>query len=127
MANYIKVFNDHFIEFVNDVHQLFPDDVDVLTCKNTFISVRKINPKLIVKIWKVYIVEKYRDKIVAGDIDFFVNKDYASDLTDSANADKILQSINRLRDPIKHMNPENQLKSMKYIQNLTKLSDLCVI
>jgi len=127
MTNYIKVFNDHFEEFINDVHRLFPQDEDVLTSKNTIISIRKINPKMIVKIWKTYIVEKYKDKIEAGDIQFFITKDYANDLTDTSNSDKIMQVINRLRDPIKNMNAENQLKSMKYIQNLTKLSEFCIV
>jgi hypothetical protein len=38
---------------------------------------------------------------------------------------KIMESINRLREPIRNMGPDNQAKVMKYIQNLTKLSELC--
>ena len=33
-----------------------------------------------------------------------------------------MESIDRLRTPIKNMNKENQDKTMKYIQNLTKLA-----
>ena len=36
-----------------------------------------------------------------------------------------MESIDRLRTPIKNMTTENQAKTMKYIQNLTKLSYLC--
>ena len=36
-----------------------------------------------------------------------------------------MESINRLREPIKNMTPDNQSKVMKYIQNLTKLAELC--
>ena len=127
MANIVGAFNDHFQEFVNDIHTLFPNDVDILTSKNALFAVRKANPKMIVKIWKLYIVEKYRKEIESGNIAFFVNKDYSNDISSAKNSDKIMESINRLREPIKNMNIENQEKTMKYIQNLTKLSDLCQV
>ena len=123
--NILSAFNDHFMEFLNDVHMLFPDDVDVLTAKNALSQVRKANPKMIVKIWQMFIVDKYRTEIESGTIDFFINKDYSDDLVNSENSSKILSSINRLREPIRQMDDENQKKTMKYIQNLTKLSDLC--
>ena len=54
----------------------------------------------------------------------FINKDYSADLDNAANPDKIMQAINRLREPVKSMKPEDQNKTMKYIQNLTKLSGI---
>jgi hypothetical protein len=54
-----------------------------------------------------------------------MNKDYSADLSVSQNNDKIMESINRLRDPIRNMGPDNQAKVLKYIQNLTKLAELC--
>jgi hypothetical protein len=66
----------------------------------------------------------YRQQIEAGDINFFLTKDYSSDLARNDNADKIMESIDRLRKPIKDMSLENQAKTMKYIQNLCKLAVL---
>jgi hypothetical protein len=125
MSNILTAFNDHFLEFLNDIQSVFPNDVDILTAKNALTSIRKANPKMIVKIWKVFIAEKYRDQILAGDIAFFIDKDYGSDVSSAQNSDKIMDSINRLRDPIRNMGPDNQAKVMKYIQNLTKLSEMC--
>jgi len=125
MSNILTAFNDHFIEFLNDVQSVFPEDPDILLAKNALIAIRKANPKMIVKIWKSYIADKYKDKIKENDISFFLDKDYSSDVSYVPGSDKIMDSINRLRQPIKNMTPENQLKSMKYIQNLTKLSELC--
>jgi len=125
MSNILTAFNDHFLEFLNDVQSVFPEDADILTAKNALTAIRKANPKMIVKIWRAFIAEKYRDKIAAGDIGFFLDKDYASDVAASQNSDKIMESINRLREPIRNMGPDNQAKVMKYIQNLTKLSELC--
>ena len=125
MSNILTAFNDHFVAFINDVQSVFPEDTDVLTAKNALTAIRKANPKMIVKIWKVFIADKYKSEIDAGDISFFAEKDYSSDVSVSQNSDKIMESIDRLRAPIKNMSPENQAKTMKYIQNLTKLSDLC--
>jgi hypothetical protein len=98
------------------------DDVDILTAKNSLTAIRKANPKLIVRIWMKYVATPYNDKILAGDINFFIEKDYANDLTRSGNQDQIMDSIDRLRKPVKNMNPDNQQKTMKYIQNLCKIA-----
>ena len=125
MSNILTAFNDHFIEFLNDVQGVFPDNVDILTAKNALLTIKKANPKMIVKIWKTFIADKYREQIRAGDIEFFINKDYGADVSSTQNSDKIMSSINHLREPIRNVGVENQAKSMKYIQNLTKLADMC--
>ena len=123
--NILTAFNDHFFEFLNDVQKVFPEDADILTAKNALLTVRKANPKMIVKIWNAFVVGKYKGEIEAGNIDFFINKDYSTDVSSASNSDKIMESINRLREPIKNMCPDNQSKVMRYIQNLTKLAELC--
>lgn len=121
-SNFVSVFNNHFSEFVDDIQSVFPDDADILTAKNSLLAIRKANPKLLVRIWVNYVYNPYKDQIDSGNIDFFLSKDYSSDLSKNENAEKIMESINRLRKPIKEMSPENQAKTMKYIQNLSKLA-----
>jgi hypothetical protein len=121
-TNLLTVFNDHFAEFVNDIQSVFPTDADILTAKNALIAIRKANPKMLVRIWIKYVATPYQAEIEKGDIEFFITKDYASDLARNDNADKIIESIDRLRNPVKQMSPENQAKTMKYIQNLSKLA-----
>ena len=125
MNNILTAFNDHFIEFVSDIQNVFPNDPDILATKNILVTVRKANPRMIVKIWISFVVGKYKSEIEAGNIGFFINKDYASDVSAAANSDKIMESINRLREPIRQMTPDDQAKTMKYIQNLTKLAAMC--
>ena len=125
MNNILTAFNDHFIEFVSDIQSVFPTDPDILATKNALSAIRKANPKMIVKIWNSFVVGKYKAEIEAGNIGFFIDKDYASDVSAAANSDKIMESINRLREPIRQMTPESQAKTMKYIQNLTKLAAMC--
>jgi hypothetical protein len=125
MTNILTAFNDHFLDFLNDIQSVFPEDTDVLSAKNALTAIRKANPKMIVKIWKAFIAYKYREEIAVSDIRFFINKDYSTDVSSASGSDKIMESIDRLREPIKNMTSENQAKVMKYIQNLTKLSELC--
>jgi hypothetical protein len=122
--NILTAFNEHFVEFITDVQTVFPENVDVLTAKNSLMMIRKANPKMIIKIWKSNIVDKYRNQIENGDISFFIEKDYSSDLSSAEFSGKIMEGIDRLRGPIKEMAFENREKTMKYIQNLTKLSIL---
>ena len=121
-SNILTAFNDHFVDFISDIQSVFPEDHDVLVAKNALLTIRKANPKMIIKIWNTLIVGKYKNEIEAGNLTFFMEKDYSQDLNNGQNNDKIMEAIDRLRGPVKEMTPENQEKTMKYIQNLTKLS-----
>jgi len=123
--NILSAFNEHFLEFVGDIQSVFPEDRDILVAKNSLIAIKKANPKMIIKIWNTFIVSKYRTEIENGDINFFINKDYSNDLSGvQQEQSKITQAIDRLREPVKQMSDENQQKTMKYIQNLTKLASV---
>jgi len=123
-SSILTAFNNHFTDFVDDIYSVFPNDHDILTAKNSFSAIRKINPKLIIKCWDMYVAAKYSKEIEAGNMDFFINKDYSTDIDTVQNSDKIVEAINRLRNPIKNMTDENKKKIVKYIQNLSKLSSL---
>ena len=123
-SNILTAFNDHFLDFISDIQKVFPEDHDLLVAKNSLLAVRKANPKMIIKIWNVFIVGKYRQEIENGDLNFFINKDYSQDVSSADNSKKIMDSIDRLRGPVKLMTKENQDKTMKYIQNLTKLATI---
>jgi len=123
-TNLLTIFNNHFVEFLTDIQNVFPEDTDILTAKNSLVAIRKANPKLIVRIWIKYVANPYQDRIIAGDVNFFIEKDYANDLTRSGNAEQIMECIDRLRGPVKQMSPDNQAKTMKYIQNLCKLAHM---
>ena len=73
--NILTAFNDHFTEFVTDIQNVFPEDPDILTAKNALLTIRKANPKMIVKIWNAFIVGKYKSEIESGNLDFFIYKD----------------------------------------------------
>lgn len=126
MSTVLSAFNDHFMEFVDDIIRVVPEDTDVLAAKNSFLLIRKANPQLLLKSWNAFVVGKYKNEIDNGNIDFFVNKDYSQDLMNSPvqNSGKIIEAIERIRAPIRQMSVEDQAKTMKYIQNLTTISSM---
>jgi hypothetical protein len=119
----LKTFNDQFMQFTDDIITVFPDDADLRLAKNAFIFFRKANPKVLIDIWHRYVSLKYKDIIQAGDVSFFLEKDYNDDFVYLNEwSARTLEGVNRLRAPLKNMNLENQEKAMKYCQNLTSLS-----
>jgi hypothetical protein len=88
-----------------------------------FETIKQGNPKLLITLWKSKIAIPYKDQIIAGNIDYFLDKDYKEDITTNYN-DTIDNAIQDLRKVIKTMNQENVQMSLKYIQNLCKLSEL---
>jgi hypothetical protein len=118
----MKAFLNQFTEFVEDIHSVFPDNADIDSAKTALFLVKKTNPRILLNAWATYIVGPYTDKIERGDIGFFLEKDYTQDLEYMGNA--VMQKVDALRGPVRDMGADNQAKSMKYIQNLTKLARL---
>jgi hypothetical protein len=119
-------FNNHLEEFLKDIETLFPEDFEIKTSINYLKSVRKMNPKLVIVSWKNYISTPYKNEILCGNIDFFMKKDYNKDLEGAAYCNEIISKIEMLRRPISEMGDDNLNKTVKYIQNLTKLCELYV-
>jgi hypothetical protein len=117
----LKAFNNHFMEFVEDIINIFPNNLDLLTTKKSVLLLKKSNPKIIIHVWNEEVNKKYGSQIDEGDISFFIEKDYNEDLEKYDN-NKISDVIEKLRDTIRNMKKEDLDKSLKYLQNLKKLS-----
>ena len=120
-SHILKTFNDHFIEFIEDIIKVFPENSDLVSIKNSFISFRKLNPKLVLGVFRTYVIDKYSGEIDSKNIDFFINKNYETDLKDNSSSSMIIEKIDKLRDPVREMSEDNQQKVLKYLQNLKKL------
>tara|TARA_B110000008_G_scaffold246990_1_gene258205 strand:- start:5009 stop:5356 length:348 start_codon:yes stop_codon:yes gene_type:complete len=112
------------MEFINDVIILMPEDLDLKTAATFMEGIKKVNPRLIISTWNNWVVTEYRTEIEIGDFSFFEDKDYSRDMVGSASENKILEVIERIRKDVKSMGTTNKNKTLKYMQNLTKLSDI---
>ena len=121
----LTIFNKQFKEFVEDISHVFPENQDLLTLKLAISQILNITPKIIYKGYKKHLIDLYRDKIESGDITFFIDKDYKSDVNKlNSKNNVILDKIDSLREPVRNMGTTEQAKVVKYMQNLMKLSDM---
>jgi hypothetical protein len=120
----VKAFNNHFIEFLDDVLNVFPNDKNIKTAKYYISGIMKINPSIVVKAWHEYVVLPYSKQINDSDWSFFMRKDYEKDIgtSEQYNSEKVLGAIELIRDKASKMSDNDQEKIIKYIQNLSKLS-----
>lgn len=118
----LRTFNIHFFEFLDDLIRILPENVEVLTARKTFGTIKHANPTAIIKVWYAQIYLPYSETIDAGDLSFFYDKNYLSDVGHLACADKVMSVIDSIRDPIRNMSDVNKEHTKKYLQNLSKLS-----
>ena len=126
-TQFLQAFNNHFQEFLDDIVRVFPNDMTVSAAVIGLTKLRKINPRLIIIKFKSAVSEKYGEQILAGDLQYFLEKDYNTDLSDSSQSDAILDKINKLKIPLANMEKADKDSVTKYLQNLCKLSNLYTI
>ena len=116
----LKAFNNGFLQFLEYIHFLFPNDKDIQKAKTALEFMKKTNPKLIITFWYNFIIKHY-DEIEKGNIDFFILYDYSEDVYGNQ---KIIETIDRLRQPLKDLKDDEHSKIVKYVQTLSKMSIL---
>ncbi len=118
----MRAFNKHFFDFIDDIIRVFPENVEIAAARDSFETIRRANPTAIIKAWYKFVATKYGDRLMAGDLDYFLEKDYSEDLANLRNSNKVIEIIDTLREPLKNMGEVNRAMSLKYLMNLCKLS-----
>ena len=118
----MRAFNTLFFEFLSDVMCVCPDNDEIKYAYTSFENIKQMNPSIMIKVWFSHIYTPYREVIDAGNIAFFFEKNYASDLAELGNSKQILDMIDKIRQPICDMTPVNQEHVAQYMINLSKLS-----
>lgn len=122
----LKTFNKQLTEFIEDISQIFPGEKDVIVLSTFMKTVMYGKPRAIIEVWYNNITLKYNKEIENGEIEYFLNKDYSEDLQSAPGSSETLDTINKLRSTIKlaFNRDENREKTIKYMQNITKLANL---
>jgi hypothetical protein len=119
----LKAFNKHFFEFIDDIVLLFPRNTHITESRDMILTMKKANPTALIKIWNYFIAEPYIKEIEVGDISFFIEKDYSSDLRYLPNSKEILDAVDAtIRNPLREMDEINRSHCIKHIQLISQLS-----
>ena len=114
----LKLFNEHFFEFMDELSIIFPENLDIVASINLFKLTKSANVTLLIKIWYTYVESPYGDILRQDNLDYFLDKDYKDDLVNLPNAANALRGIDMLRKPIKETSQVNKEHSLNYIKNL---------
>lgn len=120
----IRAFCSQFKELCADLVRVFPQDVDIRTATGILLQLCNSNPRLLLRIFRENIAVPYGATIAEGNLAFFLEKDYKSDIAGLkfANTEYILQKIDVLRRPLATLDSSSKQSVIEYFQNLSKLS-----
>ena len=96
----LKAFNNQLSEFLDDLLAILPGEKDLMVLSTFMKTIIMGKPRKIIEVWNKYITIKYKDEILNGQIEYFLNKDYREDLQD-ASSNEALVAIDKLRNQIK--------------------------
>jgi hypothetical protein len=120
-----KAFSNHFIDFLNEVTVLFPKNVKIRTFRTAVKQIKAINPSQLIKSWYKFVTVKYKNQIYSEDFQFFESEDYSGNLKNTKwDANDIYSFIDEMKRSSNDMTVDNKKKTMKYISNLTKMSEM---
>ena len=119
-----KAFNTLLFSFVDDIITIFPEQEDIATAKTSMMSFKQMNPTLLIKSWYKMVYMPYANVIDAGDVSFFFDKDYSTDLQNVPNGKELMKMIDKVRGPIRSMDETNRGHCAEYVLKLSKLSEM---
>lgn len=89
--------------------------------KKNFI-IKNTNIKLFIKGWYDNITVHYYQNIIEDNINFFLKKDYQTDIVKIENSNNIIKYINYFKENYNHFEKKITDEFIGYIKELTKLS-----
>tara|TARA_B100001758_G_scaffold171495_2_gene148402 strand:- start:7694 stop:8098 length:405 start_codon:yes stop_codon:yes gene_type:complete len=122
----LTTFITELSNFIELLTTLLPDSKEIEQNKTYFISCKKMNPRAIIISWKTDIADHFKTQIENNDINFFANHNFQNDVFFKDYSSFIVKMLENLKHNINNLNNDNKTITMKYIQNLSKISNLYI-
>ena len=114
---YVKLFNTHLREFINDIIIIFEDNSEVNRIKDKIKNVSLISSSKIIRLWYKY-SKKHKEEIRNKNLDYFLEREYIQEVEEYW----IMAFIDSAKKNIGETSDTNKSKIIEYIFNLTKIS-----
>jgi len=119
----LRAFNTLFFQFMDEVIDMNPEQLDILQARVFFQTMKKNNPTLLIKVWKKNVYEPFQQQIDEENIDFFLNRDYQVEVSKIVGNEQAIHSfIVKMKSQLVQMDMTCKLKIMNDIKNLCHLS-----
>ena len=114
----LKAFNTQLLNFIKELHSLYPKDTDIYSALQGSNLMKKTNPRKLLNLFITY-VYPYKTEIMNKNEDFFIGKDYQELAEDQDSIMMVLQ----LKKYWKDMNNDTKNNIWLYFQVLIKLAE----
>ena len=123
----VEVFNKQLNDFINDLITVYPKDDDLYTFKTSIKMLSLVDDKKVLRMFKEFVYDKYKEPLMAKDSEFFLQNDYNEFVNGNfdaqANPEVTEQLINKIKSYWKEMSTANRDIVWSYLQVLIKLTD----
>lgn len=123
MASLIGAFNNQLVRFIEDVSTVLKPE-DAAEARQSVAALKlavRLSPTVAIRVWNGYSA-LYAADIASGDIESFINHDYADILKDRDVS--WLAACEKIRHCARYLSPKDQAMTMKYVQMLTRLASM---
>ena len=120
----VQIFSEQTEELYLDLSKVYPENIEIKTGLTVVRTMKRFNPKLMISKYKTGVNNAYYDKIVKGDVSFFLNKDYTTDVGKYYKPEETTEQtdwIESLKSLYKGASDENKKKLLKYFQNFSRI------
>lgn len=104
--SYLSAFNQQLVNFIEELHNLFPKDNEISLALNTVYLLKKTNPKKIIEFFRDYFMP-YEDKIKKMDVSFFIKKDYDNEVSDYVKSLNVITNLKKYWDIMSQQSKKN--------------------
>jgi hypothetical protein len=122
--NYLEKFNTTFIEFINDIIRIFPEDPDIQIYKAAIETAIALDPKFIITRFNETLVKDYGKELLERNDNFFINYNYTDIIAQNQGYNAI---ITKIKNAWVQMNNENKEVIWKYFKILILLATKFVL